>query len=161
MLTVVSLAAVNGDMKDRTGNNYVNELAGNGIYQFFAAFRSSHLDYAAFYRTVPDDQAFRLVREGLKTPDATFVSDDPLDITRAIRRAGPEQHLNVVLISVESLSGDLLWARTAQGKPHAEPRRARQPEPVLRQPLRHRHAHRARPGSAGAVGAADAGRVAS
>ena len=44
VLTVVSVFAVNGGMKDRTGNTYVDELAGNGIYQFFAAFRSSHLD---------------------------------------------------------------------------------------------------------------------
>jgi phosphoglycerol transferase MdoB-like AlkP superfamily enzyme len=108
VLTVISVAAVNGGMKDRTGNNYVNELAGNGIYQFFNAFRSSHLDYAKFYRTLPDDEAFRRVREMLKTPDATYVSDDPRDLTRAIRHAGPEKHLNVVLISVESLSGDYL-----------------------------------------------------
>jgi phosphoglycerol transferase MdoB-like AlkP superfamily enzyme len=108
VLTIVSIAAVNGGMKDRTGNNYVNELAGNGIYQFFNAFRSSHLDYAKFYRTLPDDEAFRRVREMLKTPDATYVSDDPRDLTRAIRHAGPEKHLNVVLISVESLSGDYL-----------------------------------------------------
>jgi phosphoglycerol transferase MdoB-like AlkP superfamily enzyme len=108
VLTAVSVAAVNGSMKDRTGNNYVNELAGNGIYQFFNAFRSSHLDYAKFYRTLPDDEAFRRVREMLKTPEATYVSDDPRDLTRAIRRVGPEKRLNVVLISVESLSGDYL-----------------------------------------------------
>lgn len=108
LLTVISVAAVNGSMKDRTGNNYVNELAGNGIYQFFNAFRSSHLDYAKFYRTLPDAKAFGLVREGLKTPDATYLSDDPQDLTRAIRHAGAEKHLNVVLISVESLSGDYL-----------------------------------------------------
>ncbi|MFC5441168.1 LTA synthase family protein [Rhodanobacter ginsenosidimutans] len=108
VLTIISVAAVNGGMKDRTGNNYVNELAGNGIYQFFNAFRSSHLDYAKFYRTLPEDEAFRRVREMLKTPDATYVSDDPRDLTRAIRHAGPERHLNVVLISVESLSGDYL-----------------------------------------------------
>lgn len=108
VLTAISTAAVNGSMKDRTGNNYVNELAGNGIYQFFNAFRSSHLDYAKFYRTLPDDEAFRRVREMLKTPEATYVSDDPQDLTRAIRRVGPEKRLNVVLISVESLSGDYL-----------------------------------------------------
>lgn len=108
VLTAISVAAVNGGMKDRTGNNYVNELAGNGIYQFFNAFRSSHLDYAKFYRTLPEDQAFRLVRDNLKTPDATYFSDDPRDLTRAIRHEGPERHLNVVLISVESLSGDYL-----------------------------------------------------
>jgi len=108
VLTIISVAAVNGGMKDRTDNNYVNELAGNGIYQFFNAFRSSHLDYAKFYRTLPEDEAFRRVRAMLKTPDATYVSDDPRDLTRAIRHAGPERHLNVVLISVESLSGDYL-----------------------------------------------------
>ena len=108
VLTIISVAAVNGGMKDRTGDNYVNELAGNGIYQFFNAFRSSHLDYAKFYRTLPEDEAFRRVRAMLKTPDATYLSDDPRDLTRAIRHAGPERHLNVVLISVESLSGDYL-----------------------------------------------------
>jgi phosphoglycerol transferase MdoB-like AlkP superfamily enzyme len=108
LLTVISVATVNGGMKDRTGNNYINELAGNGIYQFFNAFRSGHLDYAKFYRTLPDAEAFRLVREGLKTPEATYLSDDPQDLTRAIRHVGPEQHRNVVLISVESLSGDYL-----------------------------------------------------
>jgi phosphoglycerol transferase MdoB-like AlkP superfamily enzyme len=108
VLTVVSVFAVNGAMKDRTANNYVNELAGNGIYQFFAAFRSSHLDYAKFYRTLPDDQAYARLRGLLQTPDASFISDDPRDLTRAIRHVGPEKHLNVVLISVESLSGDYL-----------------------------------------------------
>ncbi len=108
VLTVISVAAVNGSMKDRTNNSYVNELAGNGIYQFFSAFRSSHLDYAQFYRTLPDDQAYARLRGLLKTPDSTFISDDPRDLTREIRRVGPERHLNVVLISVESLSADYL-----------------------------------------------------
>ena len=29
---------VSADMKDRSDNEYVDELAGNGIYQFFAAY---------------------------------------------------------------------------------------------------------------------------
>ncbi|WP_049623645.1 LTA synthase family protein [Frateuria defendens] len=108
VLTVLSVVAVNGTIKDRTANNFVNELAGNGVYQFFAAFRSNHLDYAHFYRTLPEEEAFARVRERLKTPEATYVSADPRDLTRAIRHVGPEQHLNVVLISVESLSADYL-----------------------------------------------------
>ncbi|WP_343229973.1 LTA synthase family protein [Rhodanobacter sp. DHG33] len=108
LLTVVSVAGVNGEMKDRTANNYVNELAGNGVYQFFAAFRSSHLEYKKFYQSLPDDEAFKLLRDQLKAPNATFTSNDPRDLTRAIRATGPEKHLNVVLISVESLSGDYL-----------------------------------------------------
>ncbi len=119
VLTVISVAAVNGSMKDRTSNNYVNELAGNGIYQFFAAFRSSHLDYAKFYRTLPDDQAYSRLRKLLKAPDSTFISNDPRDLTREIRHTGPEKHLNVVLISVESLSGDYL--RTFGNKENLTP----------------------------------------
>jgi phosphoglycerol transferase MdoB-like AlkP superfamily enzyme len=108
VLTMVSLFAVDSTTKDRTANNYVNELAGNGVYQFFAAFRSSHLDYDRFYRTLPIDDAFARVRKQLQTPDATYTSNDPHDITREIRHAAPEKHLNVVLISVESLSADFL-----------------------------------------------------
>ncbi len=110
VLTVVSVAAVKGTLKNHSDNAYVNELAGNGTYEFFAAFRSSHLDYTRFYRTLPEDAAFARVRDRLKTPDATYLSDDPHDLTREIRHAGPEKHLNVVLISVESLSADFIKA---------------------------------------------------
>ena len=56
-LSVLGTWLVTGDMKDRTGNTYVNELAGNGIYQFFAAYRSASLDYPRYYRTIPADEA--------------------------------------------------------------------------------------------------------
>jgi len=108
VITVASALAVKGTFKDRVDNTYVNELSGNGVYEFFAAFRSSHLDYARFYRTLPDDEAFQRVRELMKTPEATYISDDPRDLTREIRHAGPEKHLNVVLISIESFSADFL-----------------------------------------------------
>ena len=110
VLTVVSVVAVSGTMKDRTADTYVNELAGNGIYEFFAAFRSSHLDYARFYRTLPVEEAFQKVHAQMQTPDATYLSKDPQDLTREIRNVGPEKHLNVVLISVESLSADFIKA---------------------------------------------------
>jgi phosphoglycerol transferase MdoB-like AlkP superfamily enzyme len=107
-LTALSAATVNAGMKDRYENPYINALAGNGIYQFFAAFRANRLDYPDFYRTLPKDEAFAVLRAALHTPDATFVSSDPHDLTRAIVNPGPEKHLNVVLISVESLSGEYL-----------------------------------------------------
>ncbi|WP_199099594.1 LTA synthase family protein [Dyella sp. ASV21] len=108
LITVVTAVGIKGTYKDHSDNAYVNELAGNGVYEFFAAFRSSHLDYSRFYRSLPDDEAFKRVRERIKTPDATFISDDPRDLTREIRHAGPEKHLNVVLISIESFSADFL-----------------------------------------------------
>ncbi|MFS8064366.1 MAG: LTA synthase family protein [Luteimonas sp.] len=106
--SVLGTWLVSADMKDRSENEYVNELAGNGTYQFFAAFRSAELDYDAFYRSLPAKEAFAGLRPLLKTPDAAFVNDDPFDITRAITAHRPERKLNVVLISVESLSASYL-----------------------------------------------------
>ncbi len=111
---------VNADLKDRTDNAYVNELAGNGIYQFFAAYRSASLDYDRFYRTLPLPEAFAEVRRQLATPDARFVGNDPTDIVRDIHNAAPERKLNVVLISVESLSAG--YSGTYGRKPSLTPR---------------------------------------
>ncbi len=103
-LSVLGTWLVTGEMKDRTDNTYVNELAGNGMYQFFAAYRSASLDYDRYYRTLPIEEAFAQVRRQLATPDATF--EGPTGIARHIHNAAPERRLNVVLISVESLSAE-------------------------------------------------------
>jgi phosphoglycerol transferase MdoB-like AlkP superfamily enzyme len=108
VLTVMVTLTVNAGVKDRFENPYINALAGNGIYQFFAAFRANLLDYAGFYPTLPEDQALSVLRRELATPEAKFINDDPRDLTREIRNPGPERRLNVVLISVESLSGSYL-----------------------------------------------------
>lgn len=111
---------VTGEMKDRTANAYVNELAGNGIYQFFAAYRGASLDYDRFYRTVPLPEAMAVARRGLATPDALF--DGRTGITRHIHNAAPERHLNVVLVSVESLSADFsgTYGRTPSLTPNLD-----------------------------------------
>ena len=103
-MSVLGTWLVSGEMKDRTENTYVNELAGNGMYQFFAAYRSASLDYERYYRTLPIDEAFAQVRKQLSTPDATF--HGPTGIGRRIHNPAPERRLNVVLISVESLSAE-------------------------------------------------------
>jgi phosphoglycerol transferase MdoB-like AlkP superfamily enzyme len=104
LATVLITFAVDGSFKQRTANEYVNQLAGNGIYEFFAAVRSSELSYPRFYPTLPQDRASADLRRLLQTPDARFVSNDPLDITRDITADREERKLNVVMISVESLS---------------------------------------------------------
>ncbi len=104
VLSVLGTWLVSGDLKDRTTNTYVNELAGNGIYQFFAAYRSASLDYARYYRTVPISEAWAQVRTQVATPEATFYG--ATGIARHIEATRPQQRLNVVLVSVESLSAE-------------------------------------------------------
>jgi len=98
---------VNNHLKSISNNNYVNELGGNGIYEFGAAFWNNEIDYHQFYRERNDTANFALLRKMLHTPNAIF-SPDPLSIQREIKSDGPPHKWNVVLISVESLSADYL-----------------------------------------------------
>ena len=89
-------------------NQYANEYASNGIYQFGVAFFNNELDFFKFYKSIPNDEAFKIVREALADSTATFVGNDLHSIERNITSKGQEKKMNVVLISVESLSGDFM-----------------------------------------------------
>ncbi len=89
-------------------NEYVNELAANGLYELFAAYRNNELDYEQFYKAIGNEQAFDLTRQYIKTPEAEFINADKFSIMRKIVNPGPEKKLNVVLISVESFSADFM-----------------------------------------------------
>ena len=81
-----------------------NELASNGPYQFFAAFRNNELDYPQFYKTLPTDVVARQMRTELSEPNARFIGQDPLDIRRAITNPGTPRKPNIVLVTIESFS---------------------------------------------------------
>ncbi len=88
-----------------SSNNYANELSGNGIYQFIQAFQNNELDFYKFYKTIPDDEAFAIVRKELGISGSNIRS-----IERNVGANLPERKMNVVLISVESLSADFMKA---------------------------------------------------
>lgn len=83
-------------------NRYNAELAGNGLYSFAAAFRNNELDYSHFYLTRPSAEV-RLALGRL-----VGAKDEHPEQSRQVAAHGAQQHLNVVLISVESLSADFL-----------------------------------------------------
>ena len=105
---LVATAALSDRDREIATNRYVQELAGNGPYAFFAAVRSSEIDFAKLYAGIDEREALARLRELLTTPDAKFVSDDPRDLRRQVTHHGPEKRLNVVLVSVESLSAEYL-----------------------------------------------------
>ena len=98
---------VNNRIKNSSSNNYINELGGNGIYEFGSAFWNNEIDYNKFYVNRNDTANFKILKNMLQAPNATF-TPDPLSIEREIKNDSPEHKWNVVLISVESLSGDYL-----------------------------------------------------
>ena len=99
-----------GEVQPSFRNAFNTELAQNGPYAFLAAFWSNELDYDTFYPVRDTDAAFRRLRGMLKQDNVTFVTDDanPRDITRVIRGSGNERRLNVVQITIESLSAEFL-----------------------------------------------------
>ena len=114
-LPTLALTGISGQWKDFTSHAASAQLAGNGVYEFVRAFRTNEIDYAHFYRTLPAGHALATLRRAWNAdapqalPAATAHSIDP-QIVRDVRAVGPEHRLNVVLISVESLSAEFLGA---------------------------------------------------
>ncbi len=107
MLPLAGYFLVNNRIKNISNNRYVNELSGAGMYEFGAAFWNNEIDYAQFYAVQNDTANFTLLKQLLQTNHTTF-SNHPLSIERTIRTDSPAHKWNIVLISVESLSGDYL-----------------------------------------------------
>src|SRR6218665_193389 len=91
-----------------SANRYNSEISKSGIYSFFAAFRNNQMKYDEFYTAINNDEAFAIVRNKLKNPDAEFTKNG-YSIHRKITDSLPsEEKKNVVFILVESLSGSFL-----------------------------------------------------
>jgi len=90
------------------GNVYQNELASNGPYQFFAAFRNNELDYEQFYGSLPPATVAAQIRAELNEPGTRFIGEDPQDIRRMVDNPGTLRKPNIVLVTIESLSAKYL-----------------------------------------------------
>ena len=109
LLAALSLQLLNQDSpRGQGGNAYHHELASNGPYQFFAAFRNNELDYQQFYASQPANVVAKQLRTELTEPNATFIGLDPLDIRRNIDNPGAVRKPNIVLVTIESLSAKYL-----------------------------------------------------
>jgi phosphoglycerol transferase MdoB-like AlkP superfamily enzyme len=107
-LAALLALSVNSGLKNRSAQDAANELAGNGIYEFFTALRSNELSYERYYATLPIAEALALVRGGFAGTDV--VNPDGGGVERLVPGSGAERKLNVVLVSVESLGAEFLGA---------------------------------------------------
>jgi len=83
-------------------NQYNNELAKNGFYSLFSAFRNNTLDYEEFYKT-KDTRAVMKELETLEKFD-----DSHLEVVT--NEGQNELKYNVMLVMVESLSAEYMGA---------------------------------------------------
>ncbi len=103
----LSYAVLDARFQEFSPNARLNELAGDGYFGFGHAFWGNEIDYERFYPTLPGDRARVELTADLGSPPGT-PGQRPFE--REIRSAGPERRLNVVLVSVESLSAEFLGA---------------------------------------------------
>ena len=100
----LAFGALDARYKEFSADAQLNELAGDGYFDFFHAYRANEIDYERFYRTLPADRAAGVLAAELDG------APGPRPFTREVAGRGPEKRLNVVLISVEALSADFMAA---------------------------------------------------
>jgi phosphoglycerol transferase MdoB-like AlkP superfamily enzyme len=89
--------------KDRT----LNEMANNGPLSFVAAAWTHNLDYSAFYKTMPREEAYQRARRLLAEPNTEF-EEPGQSIRRRVAGDPARPRLNVVIFLEESL-GSEFW----------------------------------------------------
>lgn len=107
LITILYPILLSNSTAEYSPNRYQDELSKAGIYSFFAAFKNNELNYNDFYAVLPENKAFQLMREELKTPNSTFLTNGN-SIRRRVSNEGPTYKPNVIMITVESLSADFL-----------------------------------------------------
>lgn len=105
LLPVGTYFLVDHKWKNHSSNQYANELAGNGIYEFGFAFWHNQLDYDTFYQTLPIKKVIEVFKRGFKSKN---IDTAAMGTVRNIISGKNENKMNVVMISVESLSAEFL-----------------------------------------------------
>ncbi len=104
-LALCSYFLVGQSMRGLSDNNYINELSSNGPYQFVAAFKNNTLDYKTFYSLGNEAELSRRLKKSVgKKNDGGGL----FNIARDVVSPKKNEKLNVILISVESLSAEFL-----------------------------------------------------
>lgn len=88
-----------------SSNRYLTEIAKNGTYELFSAYRHNELPFQQFYTT----ENAAMLTENLRRQIGVAGTEKGM-LARHIIGKGAEKDYNVVLITVESLSADYMAA---------------------------------------------------
>ena len=105
ILPLFAMLFVNINWSRISNNSYNNELAKNGFYSLFEAYKNNQLDYDRFYYTIDDKSANDNVKALMKD---SFIAYNNNNLIYSCKNSGEEKRYNVMFITVESLSGEYL-----------------------------------------------------
>ncbi len=128
LVSVVTLGVMTGFVLTRTewkhalGQPQLEQLAGNGEWEFLYACRTNEIEYERFYKTIDAKEAKSLLQEEFATQPGNHITadqDSPNPVVREIRSTGTEQYPNVILVSIESFGAEFI--ESLGGKPGLTP----------------------------------------
>ena len=94
-----------------SNNRAINELASNGVATFFRAARTEEIDYHQFYKTLPGDEAFAILRRYYESMGEVYPSAERKSLVRS--QLGTQTglgKLNVIVLAQESLGAQFVGA---------------------------------------------------
>lgn len=106
---------VKTDWKDVLTRFQHAQLAGNGVWEFFYAFRFNQIDFQRFYATLTEPLAHMLIQKEFSDPALYhWRANQAHPIEHLVRAEGEEKHLNVVMVSIESLGAEYIGSLGGQ-----------------------------------------------
>ncbi len=110
-LPVMAFSTASGNLRDGFNDPGARELSGDGYFEFMHAFRANDLDYFSYYPIIAKPLAKSTLQGEFIAAQshAQFVNRD-LAIEREVVAKGPENKLNVILVSMESHGADFVGA---------------------------------------------------
>ena len=113
-------ALVDTRWKESLNQPQLAQLAGNGTWEFFHAFRFNQIDFAQYYQTMPQAKAEAIVKNSWASyPHYKLTGSPTMPIERDVTPAGAVRDVNVVLVSIESFGAEFI--ASLGGKPGLTP----------------------------------------
>ena len=107
LLVAVLARYADSDYRDFSSRDAANELAGNGVFQFFAANRRNELPFDRHYAAIEPGRALQLTRKELEMSDLPPTSIFGEGVERWVpARVEVARAPNVILISMESMGAE-------------------------------------------------------
>ena len=109
ILSTCLLVFLTNSMAEFSLNSVVNEVAKNGVFSFFRAYRSNELDYEKFYQTLPEKEAYSILKKNLIQENQAYNSNQ-IDAILRTTQGSDEIRPNIVMVVIESFSGEFISA---------------------------------------------------
>jgi phosphoglycerol transferase MdoB-like AlkP superfamily enzyme len=97
------------DWKQSLAQPQLVQLAGNGPWEFFHAFRYNQINYAANYKTMADEKASAILKKQWETRSGyRLTNSKEMPIEREVIPTGAQKPLHLVMVSIESFGAEFI-----------------------------------------------------